>query len=141
MGLRFLSIKITTISIPRPKLTFNIINLLHFWVTVGGWMGAGRGCSGEWCWGRGVGGRCALCRGSGRGYWERVCRRIIFSSLPPPRALAWFHRTPATAHYLQQPRRWGLPAIQYKVNSGCPVLYILHTLYMIIIIMCNVYNI
>ena len=28
-----------------------------------------------------------------------------------------------------------------SINTGCPVLYILHTLYMIIIIMCNVYNI
>ena len=27
------------------------------------------------------------------------------------------------------------------LNAGCPLLYILHTLHMIIVIMCNVYNI
>ena len=33
------------------------------------------------------------------------------------------------------------PPAVVNSNTGCPVLYILHTLYMILIIMYNVYNI
>ena len=44
----------------------------------------------------------------------------------------------ATSPELMQPM---LPCLMYNQGVHCPVLYILHTLYMIIIITCNMYNI